>query len=361
MNELWNVAMAGAIGVAEKNAMPDAVARAGMRFLIGSRLAAFKRNGVEKQEVLESAFIEALSALPIAVATRDANEQHYEVPTDFYRLCLGPRLKYSSCYFDTPETTLAEAENAMFALYCERAELVDGQTVLDLGCGWGSLSLYLAERFPKSRIYALSNSRTQKLHIDAAAAKAGFRNVNVFTADINDFDYRAAGDGKLPSLDRVVSIEMFEHMKNYEKLLARIMSWLKPDGRLFVHIFTFLYHSYHFEVQGPSDWMTKYFFAGGTMPAAGLLARFQRDAVLLRHWRVNGVHYSRTLEAWLKLMDASITEVRALFARTYGVAEVERWVARWRMFFMACSELFAYGSGNEWFVSHYLFAPRGSK
>jgi cyclopropane-fatty-acyl-phospholipid synthase len=332
-----------------------------MRYLIGQRLAAALANGVESQEVLEQAFIDELKKLPIAQQTRDANEQHYEVPTEFYQLCLGPRLKYSSCYFATAETTLAEAENAMFALYCERAELSDGQVMLDLGCGWGSLSLYLAQRYPKSRIFALSNSRTQKAHIDAAAAKAGFTNVTVFTGDINEFDLRTATlpDGKaVPALDRVLSIEMFEHMKNYERLLARVTSWLKPEGRLFVHIFTFLHHSYHYEVNGPSDWMTKYFFAGGTMPAAGLLARFQRDAVLLRHWRVNGVHYSRTLEAWLALMDAQIVSVRAVFAKTYGVGEVERWVARWRMFFMACSELFAFNGGNEWFVSHYLFAPR---
>lgn len=344
--------------------MPDALLRHGMRQLIGARVAAYKSNGVEKQEVLEAALIDELKGKAIAEQTRDANEQHYEVPTEFYQLCLGPRLKYSSGYFVDADSTLAEAEDAMFALYCERADLRDGQLILDLGCGWGSLSLYLAQRFPHARIFALSNSRTQKAHIDAAAAAQGFTNVTVFTGDINVFDLRAASDAAgapVPLLDRVVSVEMFEHMKNYERLLAKVTAWLKPDsGRLFVHIFTFLYHSYHFEVQGPSDWMTKYFFAGGTMPAAGLLARFQRDAVLLKHWRVNGTHYSRTLEAWLKLMDANEARVRALFAATYGAAEVERWVARWRMFFMACSELFAFNGGDEWFVSHYLFAPRSS-
>jgi cyclopropane-fatty-acyl-phospholipid synthase len=332
-----------------------------MRQLISSRLAAFSATGVEKQEVLEAALIDALKASPIAVQTRDANEQHYEVPTEFYQLCLGPRLKYSSGYFERADSTLAEAEDTMFALYCERAELRDGQAILDLGCGWGSLTLYLAHRYPAARIFALSNSRTQKAHIDAAAAAKGYRNVTVFTADINAFDLRAVDGGRVPLLDRVVSVEMFEHMKNYEALLAKVVAWLKPDtGRLFVHIFTFLYHSYHFEVQSASDWMTKYFFAGGTMPAAGLLARFQRDAVLLKHWRVNGVHYARTLEAWLKQMDANLPRVRALFATAYGANDVERWVARWRMFFMACSELFAFNGGNEWFVSHYLFAPRAT-
>jgi len=271
MESLWSFA----ISLAETNYLPDVVVRAGMRQLIQSRLTEFQKNGVEKQQEIEESFIDSLKKMPIAINTSDANEQHYEVPTEFFKLCLGPRLKYSSCYFKNDKVSLAEAENEMFEKYCVHAKLVDGMSILDLGCGWGSLTLFLAEKFPNSKIFSLSNSSTQKKFIDEQATKKGFKNITVFTSDINDFELPKT----VPKLDRVMSIEMFEHMKNYEKLISKISSWLKPSGKLFVHIFTFAHHSYHYEQQNSQDWMTKYFFAGGTMPHVNLLTRFQTDLI----------------------------------------------------------------------------------
>ncbi|KAG0625134.1 hypothetical protein M758_2G030300 [Ceratodon purpureus] len=289
--------------------------------------------------------------MPIAVNTEDANAQHYEVPTEFYQLVLGKRLKYSSAYFPQKNSSLDEAEEAMFALYAERAQLKDGQSVLDVGCGWGSLSMYIAEKYPNSKVTGVSNSETQKAFITEECSKRGLSNVTIVTCDINVFNIEN-------TFDRILSIEMFEHMKNYEKLLKKISSWLKPDGLLFVHIFVHKSIPYHFEDQGEDDWMSRNFFTGGTMPSNGLLLYFQDDVSIVNQWFVNGTHYALTSEAWLVKMDAQIKVIRPIFAKAYGEGEVTKWVANWRTFFIAVAEMFAYRNGEEWGVGHYLFKKK---
>jgi cyclopropane-fatty-acyl-phospholipid synthase len=274
------------------------------------------------------------------------------VPTRFYQLCLGRRLKYSGCLFATGRETLDAAELAMLALYVERGRLADGQEILELGCGWGSLSLYLAETFPAARITGVSNSRTQKEFIDGEARRRGLGNLRIITCDMNTFEAEAG------RFDRVVSVEMFEHMKNYERLLARIARWLKPEGLLFVHIFTHQRLAYHFVARDQTDWMSRYFFTGGQMPSHDLLARFQSDLTLVQDWKVDGTHYQRTAEAWLANMDAHRAEILPLFAATYGPDQAVKWWAYWRVFYMSCAELWGYRGGREWIVSHYLFQRR---
>ncbi len=337
-----------------RNLLPDRAIRVGIRRLLRQRLAEIAQPDEAARLARRDAYAAELRRRPVAENTAAANEQHYEVPTEFYRLCLGPRLKYSGCYYPTGRESLAAAEEAMLALYVERAQLADGQTILELGCGWGSLLLYLAERFPAARLTGVSNSSTQREHILAQAAARGLTNVGVLTCDMNTFE---AEEG---AFDRIVSIEMFEHMKNYERLLAKVATWLKPSGKLFIHIFTHRLHSYHFVAQGPSDWMARYFFTGGQMPAHDLLACFQNDLTLVRDWRINGRHYQRTAEHWLENMDRNEPRIRKIFADTYGAEATDRWWAYWRVFFMSCAELWGYRNGEEWQVSHYLFAKPGA-
>lgn len=327
----------------EKNLLPDWLIRIGIRRLLAQRIRD------ESARYNADAYVADLKTRALAEQTTAANEQHYEVATPFYLHCLGKRLKYSGCLYPTGKETLDEAEEHMLALYAERAQLADGQEILELGCGWGSLCLYNAAKFPNARITAISNSRTQKEHIDTEARKRGITNLRIITCDINAFDI-AAGQ-----FDRVVSVEMFEHLKNYELLFRNIARWLKPGGLLFTHIFTHSRFSYHFVSEGPGDWMSRYFFTGGQMPAHDLLPRFDADLKLVQDWKVNGRHYQQTAEHWLQNMDQHRDEIIPLFRDTYGADQATKWWAYWRVFYMSCAELWGYRGGEEWLVSHYLF------
>jgi cyclopropane-fatty-acyl-phospholipid synthase len=327
--------------------VPDALIRFRIRQLLRQRLHEETEGGLEAAHERFRRHLEAWTAGPIAVHTQDANDQHYEVPPRFFELALGPRLKYSSALFEAGTCDLGHAEEAMLALTCERAHLVDGQEVLELGCGWGSLTLWMAERYPASRITGVSNSRDQRAFILARAADRGLSNVEILTADMNDFE--ASG-----TYDRVVSVEMFEHMRNHRALMSCIGRWLRPGGALFVHIFTHRDCTYPFQVRDASDWMAKHFFTGGIMPSDAYLMRFQEHLQLEDHWRVSGTHYQATAEAWLQNQDVHREEILVLFQSTYG-AEAPWRFAQWRIFFMACAELWGFRQGTEWFVSHYRF------
>ena len=339
--------------ILEKNILPDWLIRSGIRRLVRSRLRTEKKETPEAQQKHLMELITKLRQSPIAVNTPDANTQHYEVPTDFFRFVLGPHMKYSCCYWTNSTPDLGSAEKAMLQLTCERAELKDGQDILELGCGWGSLTLFMAARYPNSRITAVSNSKTQKVYIDGQASDRGLRNINVITQDMNTF-------GIDRTFDRVVSIEMFEHMRNYQRLLQNVAQWLKDDGKLFVHIFTHKEFSYLFEVNGETDWMSKYFFTGGIMPDDHLLLYFNDALKVEQHWRVSGTHYQKTAEAWLRNMDNHRTDIMPIIASTYGNDQARKWWAYWRVFFMACAELWGHDNGEEWFVSHYLFNKTGA-
>ena len=341
----------------ERNLLPDTLIRFGIRRLLAERLREERKSDVEAQQANLMRLVERLRASPVAIATREANEQHYEVPTAFFEQVLGRHLKYSSCYYRDGVTSLDDAEAAMLGLTCERARLRDGEDILELGCGWGSLTLWMATHFPNARITAVSNSRTQKEFIDARAAERGLRNVEVITCNANVLEFPAER-----RFDRVVSVEMFEHMRNYATLLHRVAGWMRPQATLFVHIFTHKEFAYPFEVtgsgDGPGDWMSKYFFTGGIMPSDDLLLYFQSDLQLREHWHVPGVHYQKTAEAWLTNMDRARASILPLFESTYGKADAGKWWVYWRVFFMSCAELWGYRGGAEWIVSHYLFQRR---
>jgi cyclopropane-fatty-acyl-phospholipid synthase len=327
----------------ERDWIPDWAIRTGIRHLLRTRLR--EQRGLPESQ--RAAFIEQLRHSPLALETDAANHQHYEVPPEFFQLVLGTHRKYSCGLWNEGINDLYAAEEAMLDLTCRRAVLEDAQDILELGCGWGSLSLYMARRFPYARILAVSNSRSQKRFIDAEAARAGLRNLEVVTADMIDFDPR----GKF---DRVVSVEMFEHMRNYEELLRRISGWLHPDGLLFVHIFCHREFAYPFEANGPGDWMARHFFSGGMMPSDGLLLNFNDNLCVRGRWQVSGLHYWRTAEAWLERLERNRSAVLKLFNQSLDPPEALATLVRWRVFFMACAELFRFNAGNEWFVSHYL-------
>lgn len=340
----------GMLGLAERGWLPDVAIRAGIRRLCAERLAACDAGGPAACQERNLRLLATLRAGPVAIHTDAANAQHYEVPAAFFAHCLGPRLKYSACLFDDAATTLEQAELAMLECYADRARLADGQDVLELGCGWGSLTLWMAERYPGSRITAVSNSHSQRTFIEDQCARRGLRNVRVVTCDINALDLPGA------AYDRCVSVEMFEHVRNHERLMRRIAGWLRPAGHLFVHIFAHRRAAYPFETGGTDNWMGRHFFTGGMMPATDTLLWFQRDLRIDAHWLVDGTHYERTANAWLHNQDAQREPIMALLRDTYGSDAMARlWFQRWRMFWMACAELFGYAGGREWLVAHYRF------
>jgi len=341
----------GLLGLAERGWVPDTILRAGIRRLCAQRLRDELAGGVEAQSQRQRERLAQLRHSPLAIETDAANRQHYELPPAFFSHCLGPRLKYSSCYYPNGDETLEQAEEAMLALYGERAGLADGQDILELGCGWGSLTLWMAGRYPNARITAVSNSNGQRAFIEARCRERGLHNVRVLTRDVNTLALPAA------AYDRCVSIEMFEHMRNYDSLLARIGSWLRPGGRLFVHIFVHRTLLYPFETEGADNWMGRHFFTGGLMPAADTLLHFQGPLSIVQQWLVDGTHYQRTANHWLQRQDEQRDAVMAILRQAYGDAAA-LWFQRWRMFWMACAELFGYAGGQQWMVSHYLFERR---
>ena len=339
----------------ERGLLPDFLVRYGIRRLLRARLVEEDQGEPEGQQRHLMKLVARLKQSPVAINTADANQQHYELPCGFFELVLGKHLKYSSCYYVNPADTLEVAEANMLQLTAERAQLKDGDRILELGCGWGSLSLWMAQHFPNSRITVVSNSRTQKRFIDERAAARGLANLEVVTSDMNHLSFAPCTE-----FDRVVSVEMFDHMRNYEVLMERISGWLKPAGTLFVHIFTHRIYAYPFEVRDETDWMAKYFFTGGIMPSDDLLLYFQKDLGLVDHWQVDGRHYQKTSEAWLQNMDRNRAKIEPILAETYGPENVQRWWVYWRVFFMSCAELWGYARGQEWIVSHYLFSKRAA-
>lgn len=349
------------IDLCERGLLPDGLTRYGMRKLMHKRLVDEGAFDSEMASTRRQALLDDLRQSPIAIETQAANEQHYEVPAAFFHRHLGPCLKYSCCLYPTGNETLAEAEELMLALYAERAGLTDGMRILDLGCGWGSLSLWLAKRYPNATIVGLSNSNGQREFIEGQARERGISNLTILTGNIVDFDFPAtssAGAILEPGFDRVMSIEMFEHMRNYGLLLAKISRWLKADGKLFVHIFAHRHLAYFFEDKEADDWMTRYFFTGGIMPSETLFANFQDDLTLDTQWWVDGRHYEKTSNHWLAGMDAQRDTLMPLLVETYGADQAAIWFQRWRMFYLAVAELFGYQQGREWGVGHYLFSKR---
>lgn len=339
----------GLLGLAERGWLPDSAIRRGIRQLCAQRLRTERHGTLSEQAQRYQTLIAMLRQSEIALHTDAANSQHYELPPRFFEFCLGPRLKYSCAYYPRGDETLGEAEEQMLRLYAERAQLGDAQNILELGCGWGSLTLWMAQAYPNASITAVSNSHSQRRHIERACERQGIRNVRVITQDVNSLNLPAA------QFDRCVSIEMFEHMRNYERLLQRITSWLRPGGKLFVHIFAHRTLLYPFETAGADNWLGRHFFTGGLMPAADTLLHFQRDLRIDQCWHLDGTHYQRTANDWLRNQDAHRQEVLAVLSDTYGIESAQLWSQRWRMFWMACAELFGYADGQEWLVAHYRF------
>ena len=340
-----------AINWAEQGRLPDPMLRAGIRRLLRERLADIHNDDAEQSAQTSEDFATALCAAPVALVPEKANEQHYEIPAAFFAQVLGHHRKYSSCVWTEGVTTLDQAEATALAQTCERAGLVDGQDVLELGCGWGSLTLWMAAHYPNSRIHALSNSQSQRAYIEAEAAQRGLVNIQVTTCDINQF-------ATPRRFDRIVSVEMFEHLRNWREAFHRVSTWLKPGGRFFMHVFVHRATPYAFVERDAGDWMSRYFFSGGMMPSDDLALRFQDDLQLVSRWRWDGTHYERTANAWLVNMDARRDAVYPVLAQTYGAEQASVWWVRWRLFFMSCAELFGYERGQQWWVSHYLFQAR---
>ena len=339
------------ISLCENGWIPDSLTRIGIRRLCRQRL---RQEHADDIQIADRRFRERLDGLrhsPLAIETDAANRQHYEVPTEFFTFCLGRRLKYSSCYYPTGSESLDQAEEAMLALYALRAGLADGQRILELGCGWGSLTLWMAERYPNARITGVSNSATQRTHILGQCRERGLGNVEILTRDVNALTLETR-------FDRVVSVEMFEHVRNYQRLFERIAGWLEDDGKLFAHIFCHRYLLYPFDDEGNDDWMAQHFFTGGLMPSADTFLHFPDHLGLKERWLLPGTHYQRTANHWLANQDLHRDEVLRVLMATYGADQARLWWQRWRIFWMACAELFGYRNGSEWLVAHYLFAKR---
>ena len=336
------------IKLSESQLFPDYLIRFGIRQLLKKRIASLISQDTESNHQHKMNFIEAMNKSTIALVPELANEQHYEVPSKFYDFCLGKQKKYSSCYWTDITKNLNQSESKALELTASHANLKDGQLILELGCGWGSLTLWMAQKYPKSKITAVSNSKSQKVYILNEAKKRKLKNIKVITEDMNIFSSKE-------KFDRVVSVEMIEHMRNHKKLFKNIASWLKPKGMFFMHIFVHQSQPYLFEVEEDDDWMSQYFFSGGMMPSKDLPLYFQDQMKLISHWDWPGTHYEKTANAWLKNLDNNKTKVLPILKKTYGERDAEMWLQRWRIFFMACAELWGYKEGMEWRVGHYLF------
>lgn len=337
-----------AINWVEQGYVPENIIRHSVRRLLKQRLQSLPVHDCELVAAAERDFVAMMDASPVALVPEKANEQHYELPAAFFELCLGKSRKYSCCHWPEGVTTLDEAEEAALKLTCLHAGLADGMDILELGCGWGSLTLWMASRYPAARITAVSNSASQRAHIEAQAARLALTNVHVVTRDMNEFETTG-------HFDRVVSVEMFEHMRNYRELFGRISRWLKPGGRFFMHIFCHRSTPYVFEDRGETDWMSRHFFSGGIMPSDTLPLCFQDELKLRDRWRWDGSHYQKTSNAWLDRMDENRAPIMDILSATYGQNNAGTWWMRWRMFYIACAELFGYDEGQQWWVSHYLF------
>ena len=335
----------------ESGLVPDQAIRAAIRALSKKRLIQEGRYHPEQGAQRYMDVLNMLKHSEIAIETDKANEQHYELPTAFFQAVLGKRLKYSACFFPHDHTTLDEAEEFALQIYSDRAQLQDGQEILELGCGWGSFTLWMAERYPNAKITGVSNSATQRQHILAEAEKRNLNNIQIITCDVNVLEL------KTNTFDRVVSVEMFEHVRNYQKLFEKIQSWLKEDGKLWCHIFCHRFLHYPFEIKSEYDWMSRYFFTGGLMPSTSTFLHFQDHLELSKHWQWSGTHYEKTANAWLENMDRNVEQLKPLFEQVYA-QDAEAWWQRWRIFFMACAELFGFEQGQEWVVGHFLFKKK---
>ena len=338
------------INYAEKGYLPDSLIRLGIRKLCKERTNSFDKN-CEKHQKKQNEWIELLKNSPIAILPEKANEQHYEVPPPFFTLVLGKNLKYSSGFWEKDTISLDESEDLMLDKTIQAAEINDGMKILELGCGWGSLTFAMAKKYKNSEILAVSNSKDQRTFIEKKCENEKIGNIKIKTVDMNNFNPEE-------KFDRIISVEMFEHMRNYQLLLRKIDNWLNKNGKLFIHIFSHRTNSYPFEDETNKDWMAREFFSGGQMPAHDLLLNFQDDLIIDKIWRYSGKHYSKTSYFWLKNMDKSKSDIIKLFDDVYGNSLSNIWFQRWRIFFMSCEELFGYNDGNEWGVSHYLFKKR---
>jgi cyclopropane-fatty-acyl-phospholipid synthase len=337
-----------AIAASERVPLPDVATRAVIHYLVDRT----KRQLAGQPSDVSERFAQNMSAFPIALATEEANEQHYEIPSKFFELTLGKRRKYSCGYYEKSNATLDEAEEAALARTAENAGLTDGQDILELGCGWGSLALWMAEKYPASRITAVSNSGSQRDYILWQASMKGLDNIDVVTADMNDFVAES-------HYDRIVSVEMFEHIANWRQLLEKVTHWLKPNGRFFMHVFSHKAAPYLFDHTDKTDWIAQHFFTGGIMPSHNLIRQFSDLMGVESEWRWSGDHYEKTARDWLANFDSNSDEIDRILASVYG-KDARLWKRRWRLFFLATMGLFGHDSGREWGISHYRMRAKNA-